>query len=130
MSNSDLSKRAKQGQLARFDNEMLLDSIGVLNDVLDFANIDPAQDEPPNEWVRQLGEKEAWRKFRLARAGWKPARELPSGVKIASTVVIEVMKAKLQPQQDPERRALKKPKISKTEGATDIDKFGELSVDE
>lgn len=51
------------------------------------ADINPAQPEPPPEWVAELGPVEAAKKFRLAQAAWAPTSKAPHVFSIASQVV-------------------------------------------
>jgi len=130
---TNISKKAKSEQLATMDTNMLVGSLKVLDGVLGFADIDADAEDPPDEWLRQYGTKEAHRRFRLAKAGWESSRNLPSGVKIATTLVTEIMKAKAMQQVEERYRTLKQPRVDKpraTDIDVDIEKFGEVNVDE
>lgn len=54
---------------------------------LSFADIGPEDVEPPAEWVKKLGAKEALRKFRMTRAAWQPTRDAPAAIGIAVDVL-------------------------------------------
>jgi hypothetical protein len=128
-----ISKKSKQTQLERIDDNMLYGSLNILDGVLDFADLNPEDEEPPASWVERYGEEDAWKRFRLARVGWLPSKNLPSGVKIASTLVTEVLKAKMMAQamnRDQRDRPLKKPKVQVEDVETDVEQFGEVQVDE
>ena len=51
------------------------------------AEINPGDEEPPAEWVRELGDAEAQRRFRIAKAAWLPGRDAPHLFAIASEFV-------------------------------------------
>lgn len=43
--------------------------------------------EPPPEWVTEYGDKEAWRRFRIAKMANMPGKDVPFGVKFAARIV-------------------------------------------
>ena len=59
-----------------------------------FREIDPMIQEPPAEWIAELGEKKAWQKFRAARAAWLPAKEAPVAFALAKSTMINIIKAR------------------------------------
>lgn len=54
---------------------------------LSFADIGPADTDPPPAWVQTWGVEGATRRFRVARAAWLPSREAPSAIAIATDVL-------------------------------------------
>ena len=50
-------------------------------------------DEPPDAWVAELGEEEAWRRFRAAKAGQMNAKEAPVGLKVAQGIFATITKS-------------------------------------
>lgn len=66
----------------------------VLEDVALFREIDPGQKEPPEEWVKEYGKREAERMFRLAQAAWLPKKAAPAGIDVSRAVVASMIKSK------------------------------------
>lgn len=67
----------------------------VLQDAALFRDIDPSQQEPPQEWVDRLGKRDAERTYRLARAAWLPKKDAPAGFDISRSVVASMLKARV-----------------------------------
>lgn len=55
-----------------------------------FADIDPQRDEPPDEWIVEFGEKEAKRRYTIAKASWLSAKEAPIALSIAPKLVLGI----------------------------------------
>jgi hypothetical protein len=128
-----ITKKRKESQLERIDDNMLYGSLGILDGVLDFSDIDPESEEPPKEWIDKFGATDAWKRFRLAKVGWLPNRSLPSGVKIAATLVTEVLKAKMMAQSmksEKKTQPLRKSEVRSSDAETVVEEFEEIQVDE
>jgi hypothetical protein len=74
--------------------ELFVKNLAVIDDAAAFRDVDPGDDEPPPEWVRALGEVEAGKRLRLARAAWLPAKDAPTGFKMAQGFVHSYLKMK------------------------------------
>lgn len=61
-------------------------STGVIEATLAFHEVGPEQQEPPEDWVEQYGEKAARQRLAIAKAGWMPQNIAPSAVKLAALV--------------------------------------------
>lgn len=57
-----------------------------------YAEIDEDAEEPPVEWVQELGPKEAQVAFRLAKYGQRPTSMAPSGQRVAATILVGAMR--------------------------------------
>lgn len=79
--------------LQKAQKELYKKSSEVIEDALSFRDLDPSLKEPPPEWIEKLGTAKAWRKFRVAMAGWMSAKEAPVGFKIAKDVFVGISKA-------------------------------------
>ena len=55
-------------------------------DAQGFSEIDPNASGPPQEWIDELGEKRAWKKFRVAMAAWEPTSKQPAGLAAATAI--------------------------------------------
>lgn len=76
------------------ENKLLEDAMQVVEGGMAFKEIDPSDEEPPAEWIMQLGTEEAWKRFRLARAAWLPQKDAPMGFKVASGVMTSILRAR------------------------------------
>lgn len=65
----------------------------ILDGVFAFREIAPDAKEPPEAWKASMSEEEAQRKFQLARSGWWPQKDAPSGVQVAKAFAIGFMKS-------------------------------------
>lgn len=79
--------------LRKAQKKLLDKSTRVIEDALLFRDIDPSQPSPPDEWVSKLGQVEAERRFRVAKAAWMSAKEAPVAFKIAKDVFVGISKA-------------------------------------
>lgn len=73
----------------------------VIEDTLLFAQIDPADPNPPREWVDRWGPEEAERKLRIARTGWMTQKDAPVGTTLAARQLLGIMKAKAMEEAAP-----------------------------
>lgn len=87
--------------LAKKQQEIFEQASKVTEDVLLFRDLDPTAKEPPPEWVRELGEKDAWKRFRVALSAWMSAKEAPVGIKVAKELVVGISKALGESAQAP-----------------------------
>ena len=66
-----------------------------------FADIEEDQEEPPQEWIDEFGEKEAKKRLRIAKYAQLPHNKAPIALEIAQKVVTGITKAKMErPGQD------------------------------
>lgn len=84
---------AKHRWLQKTQERVFNKSAQVLEASLAFIDIDPADELPPADWIVELGQKEALKKWRVARAAWMNAKEAPVGIKIAKECVVGISKA-------------------------------------
>lgn len=84
------------GGLQSIEDKLLMESIGILQDVQCFSDIDPGTEVPPPEWVEELGPVRARKRLRLAQAGWMSSKEAPIGIKVSQDIATNIMKAKSQ----------------------------------
>ena len=69
-------------------------AFGVVSDTLDFGCLDPGVLETPQEWIDEMGEEAADRKFRHVKAGQTKSSDAPSGVKLAEKIATGIMKTR------------------------------------
>ena len=90
----DRRKRERLARLADVEDELLDDSAIILQYANKFADIDPDAKEPPQEWIDEMGPEKAIKCLRVAKAAWLGSKESPMALKLASTTVASVMKAR------------------------------------
>lgn len=85
-------KQEQQDRLSRMQDEVLDAAHDPVMYAMRYGDLDPAATAPPDEWVVDLGEKEALRRYRLIRAGQAPSSEAPHGLKVATATYISGMR--------------------------------------
>lgn len=99
LSRSERRSLGAQERIRYVEDELLARSQSIIEDVLDFAEIDPA-DDGKNEllkqrWAREMGSVEAAeRRFRIALAAWASNSAVPAGIKIAHEMYLGITKAR------------------------------------
>ena len=96
---SDSTKVARMERIAEIEAQVFDVSTQVVMAHLAFTEVDPDQEEPPEEWVREYGEKAARRRLIVAKLGYAPASQMPSAVKLAQLVRAGVSRAYGQQSQ-------------------------------
>lgn len=84
----------KRKPIEELTDEIFGEAAQIVQDSLRFREISPDQKDPPIEWVRQFGQEEADRMFRVAQASWLPAKCAPIGIKNAMYVAVGILKAR------------------------------------
>ena len=74
------------------ENELLDESMGILRDTMRFQDIEPDTEAPPDEWVKEMGAKQAMRSFRVAKSGWESAKNAPVAIKCAQALAVGILK--------------------------------------
>jgi hypothetical protein len=83
------------------EEELYQKALSISADAMCWADLDPAEKEPPPEWIHELGPEAAARRFRVARAAWMSSRDAPIGLKLAHNAVVGIMKARAVEKQGP-----------------------------
>lgn len=98
---AELKKVEQEEVLLGLKERLFQESMTVVADTLRFREIDPqhAQDPVSDPAYMQIVDEcdgdhgEAMKIYRVALAGWSSAKDQPSGVKVASAMVIGILKA-------------------------------------
>jgi hypothetical protein len=81
------------------------DALGVIDDAMQFADVEPAELEPgeapPSKWVEQVGYEKAARRQRVARTAWMPKKDAPVGLSIALTMASSITAARAKSKEGP-----------------------------
>lgn len=89
----DSNREARIERIAEIEDKVFDISTQVVMAHLAFTEVDPQQEDPPEEWVAQFGEKAARRRMIVAKAGYLPASQMPSAVKLAQMVRQSISRA-------------------------------------
>ena len=84
----------KHKKIKAIEDELFDESVGVLRGMMSAAQIDWESDEPPEEWVEQMGPDAARRKFQLAKAALLPKKDAPVLLELAQKTVLGIMKSR------------------------------------
>lgn len=98
------SKTAEEQTLERIrgiEDNMLESALSVVDGVLAFAEVQPDDEEPPEEWNGRFGEEGARRRLKLAKEGWKSAKEAAVAIKVATGVVAAITRARASEKGGP-----------------------------
>lgn len=91
------SEKRREERLARMletEDRLLQTAEQIVEAHLDFAQIMPGQTEPPPEWITIYGEEGAKKRLEVAKTGWLPKKDMPSGVDLAQKYSIGTKKAR------------------------------------
>ena len=87
-------KRDETAVLQYLENQIYEENLRNVLAASMFAEIEPDAKVPPLEWVKQHGQKEANRMFRIAKGAWMNAKEAPVGLAISKSIVTGFAKAR------------------------------------
>lgn len=97
-----LTKREKtENQLRRLEDDLLRQNMTIIADAGYFREIDPDMEEPPKEWILELGKRGAKNRLRMAKAAWLNAKEAPVGLAVAKSVMTGIIKARAAEKDAP-----------------------------
>lgn len=96
---SSLTPEAKEKRMVRMreiEDEVLQRAIGNCNAIQCFSEISRDEENPPEQWVEELGLEAAQKKLAIAKQGWVPQKEAPFGAIQAMQIMIGIAKARGQ----------------------------------
>lgn len=96
-------------KIKNLEDSLLIDSLEVVTSVCKFAEFDPKVEYdpknleagPPQEWLDELGEKEAGRKYRMVMAGWENSKAAPVAISVATKVSVGIIRARASSKMAP-----------------------------
>jgi hypothetical protein len=97
-----LDRSDAAGKLAAMraaEDRLLDESLAIVDGVLQFADVEPGQEEPDEELVMRLGLERARKAHRLARVGWAAKKDAPVGIAVAQSVMLGIIKARATEKQ-------------------------------
>lgn len=87
-------KASRLTRMLEIEDEVYQQASGILRAALDFCHIDPAQPDPPPEWVEQYGLEAAKQRLNVAKQGWEPKSTSACGIDLAKSMVIGISRAR------------------------------------
>ena len=88
-------KQDREAEMLRLEDEIFQEHYDIVRQVAMFKDVDPSEEEPPPDFTARFGSLAVAKKaYRLARSGWMPAKDAPSGVAFAYKVAMGVIKAR------------------------------------
>lgn len=94
-------EQQREQTLKSLEAELFLESMQIVADSFKFREIAPDQQEPPPEWVQEMGHKKAMERLRSAQAGWMSKKDSPVAVQVAQAVVIGISRSRATEKAGP-----------------------------
>lgn len=83
-----------EDRLAAQEDRVFARNLSIVDDMTHWADIDPTVEEPPQEWVDELGPVAARRRLRVARGAMMSLKDAPIGLSAAKSIVSSLAKAR------------------------------------
>lgn len=93
---------AEEG-LQKIEDQLYLQCSSVISAAAHFNEIEPGQEEPPEEWVERMGSVEAAKALRVANASWLPKGKAPMAIELCGRVAMGILGAKAKKNEGPRR---------------------------
>lgn len=82
-------------RLQGYEDEIFAKASEIVDGTLRFQDIDPENPVPPQEWLDELGTKEAVEKrMRIAKSSWMSSKDAPFALQAAKALVVGIIKAR------------------------------------
>lgn len=89
----------QQNLLKGIEDKLLQSAMEVVSAVSEFHWLDPEElDTVPPEWEAELGEAEAKRKHRIARASWLPSKDAPTALSTNLKIAVGIIRSRAADQ--------------------------------
>lgn len=88
---SSLAHVNSQAGLQKLEDTLFKRAFEVTTDAMRFDELPWDAMAPPQEWIDETNEKEAWRRFRRVKAGQLPTSHAPAGLKVATAITMAHM---------------------------------------
>lgn len=86
-------EKAAESKIDAVKNRLLEQAAEIVSGALSWPELEKGQEGPPQEWVERLGPKKAMAAYRCALAGTMPSSDAPVAVKMASQILIGILKS-------------------------------------
>ena len=84
----------RERSIRSLESDLLEKSLAVAMDSMRAFEIAPDQENPPEEWVKELGIKGAVERFRTAKMALMSKKEAPVALDVAKTVAMGIIRAR------------------------------------
>lgn len=91
----------RQDKLKELENELFAENMAIMRDMACFRDIDPDCEEPPEQWVTEVGPIEARKRLRIAKAAWLSAKEAPVALAVSKSITMGIIKARATEKAGP-----------------------------
>jgi hypothetical protein len=91
----------RQDKLKELENELFAENLAILHDMAFFRDIEPDCEEPPEQWVVELGAEQAKKRLRIAKAAWMSAKEAPVALAVSKSIAMGIIKARATEKAGP-----------------------------
>lgn len=81
-------------RVAAIEDRVYATSLAIVDDMNHWAEVEPDTEEPPEQWVRELGRDGAIRRLRVAKASWMPLKDAPIGISASKSIVSSMAKSR------------------------------------
>lgn len=85
---------AAEDRLAEQEDRVFARSLSTVDDMTYWADIEPDAEQPPQEWIDELGLAGARRRLRVARGAMMSLKDAPIGLSAAKSIVSSLAKAR------------------------------------
>jgi hypothetical protein len=93
------AKEQRQEALQAVEEEILVESLSIVENALSFQDIEPGTQTPPPDWVERLGVEGAQKRLRMANAAWMSNKDAPMGLQLARATAVGIIKARSSEKQ-------------------------------
>jgi len=83
------------GLVEQVVDQLFQESASIVASAMRFADIEGDEDDPPEQWIEQLGEKEAKKALRIAKFAQIPSKNAPIALEMAQKVLTGLIRAKM-----------------------------------
>lgn len=92
---TQIDKSDREVEMARLEADIFQEHYDIVRLAAMFKDIDPAEENPPPDFIARFATpEEAHKAYRVARSGWMPQKDAPSGVGFAYKVAMGVIKGR------------------------------------
>lgn len=101
-----IERERRNERLREIEDQIFYKSAALVEAHMDHFEVSPDQEEPPPAWVERYGADAARQRLKVAKTGWLPKRDCPSGVDLAGKFLIGSVRARAYRQANPVQQNL------------------------
>lgn len=96
-------EKEQEKDLFSIERDLFMECAGVVSSAARAAQIDPANENPPEDWIEQLGEEKAHEAMKVARFAHLPKKDAPMFIDLCSKMLMGVIQARAKRKSDQHR---------------------------